>query len=376
MKRIAIIGAGIGGLTTAIALVQKGFEVEIFENTPEFKKAGSGINLAINAMQVYKRLGVYDDIIRASNYTNTMKARTKKLSILTSANFKKFEKLHGVKTVAIHRAVLHNILVKHIGSTKIHLNKKLNHLEDIDGIVSMYFEDGTVHKSEIVIGADGIHSAVRKSIFDNTELRDAEQICWRGISQAKIGKEFKEELNEIWGKGNRFGFVHISKDEIYWFALIHKKKFISKDVDLVNIFSDYHQMVKNIIIGTPKEEIICSEIWDLKPIDKWYKGNVCLVGDAGHATTPNMGQGAVQAVESAMALSICLQEESSIDHAFARYQEMRKDKANQIIKTSWLLGKLAQSDNTIVCAMRNFITRITPNIVTEKQSEKVFKLNY
>jgi 2-polyprenyl-6-methoxyphenol hydroxylase-like FAD-dependent oxidoreductase len=376
MKKITIIGAGIGGLTTAISLIQKGFEVEIFENSPAFKKAGSGINLAINAMQIYRKLGVYDDILQKANYTNSMNALTKKLNVLTSANFQKFEKKYNAKTVAIHRATLHEILVSHIGNTKIHLNKKLTYLEQKNGIVSLTFEDGTNHNTEIVIGADGIHSNVRKSIFKNTELRDAKQVCWRGISNAKINKKHKEELNEIWGKGNRFGFIHITLDEIYWFALIDKKEFKSKGDDLMKIFSDYPQIVKDIITGTEKKDILCSEIWDLKPIDKWYKGHVCLLGDAGHATTPNMGQGAVQAIESAMALSICLKEEESIETAFLRYEIIRKEKANYIIKTSWLLGKIAQSNNSLICFLRNFILKITPKYITEKQSDKVFKLNY
>lgn len=374
--KITIIGAGISGLTTAIALNKKGFEVEIFENTTVFKKAGSGINLAINAMQVYKRLGVYNDILQNANYTNVINVRTKKLGFITRTNFKKFEKKYNVKTVAIHRATLHNILLNHIGNTKIHLNKKLKHLEQKNGKVILNFEDGTKHTSKIVIGADGIHSKVRQSIFNNTKLRDAKQICWRGISNAKIDVKYKEELNEIWGKGNRFGFVPIAKDKIYWFALINKKKFKSKDVDLINTFLDYPQLVKNIIVKTPKKDIICNEIWDLKPINKWYKGNVCLVGDAAHATTPNMGQGAVQAIESAMALSICLNEENNIEAAFSSYQKMRKDKTNYIVKTSWMIGKLAQSTNPIVYFLRSFIGKIIPKSMMEKQNKKMFELNF
>ncbi len=376
MKKIIIIGAGIGGLTTAIALKQKGFEVEIFESSPEFKKAGSGINLAINAMQIYKRLGVYDDILSSANYTNSMNALSKKLKVLTSANFKKFEKKYSAKTVAIHRARLHEILVSHLGNTKIHLNKKLKYLEQKNGIVNLIFEDGSKHTAEVVIGADGIHSNVRNSIFKNTKLRDAKQVCWRGISKAKIDKKCKEKLNEIWGKGNRFGFVHINDDEIYWFGLINKKEFKTKDENLLNIFLDYPQMVKNIIARTEKKDILCNEIWDLKPIEKWHKGNVCLIGDAAHATTPNMGQGACQAIESSMVLSKCLKEEENIETAFLRYENIRKEKANYVIKTSWFLGKIAQSSNSFVCTLRNFVAKITPKYITEKQSEKILKLNY
>ena len=376
MNKITIIGAGIGGLTTAIALIQKGFEVEIFENSPAFKKAGSGINLAINAMQIYKELGVYDDILLQANYTNSMNALNKKLKVLTSAKLQKFEEKYKVKTVAIHRASLHEILLNHIGNTKIHLNKKLKSLEQNNGNVNLVFEDGTSHNATLVIGADGIHSNVRKSIFKNTELRDAKQVCWRGISKARIDKKYKKELNEIWGKGNRFGFVHINSEEVYWFGLINKDKFKSKDEDLQQIFSDYPQTVKNIIAETDKKEILCNEIWDLKPIDKWYNGNVCLLGDAAHATTPNLGQGACQAIESAMALSICLKEENNIETAFYKYQLIRKEKANYVTKTSWLLGKMAQSNNSIICILRNVITKLTPKFITEKQSEKILKLNF
>jgi len=376
MNKITIIGAGIGGLTTAIALIQKGFEVEIFENSPAFKKAGSGINLAINAMQIYKELGVYDDILLQGNYTNSMNALSKKLKVFTSARFEKFEEKYKVKTVAIHRASLHKILLNHIDNTKIHLNKKLKSLEQNNGNVNLVFEDGTSHNATLVIGADGIHSNVRKSIFKNTELRDAKQVCWRGISKAKIDKKYKKELNEIWGKGNRFGFVHITPEEVYWFGLINKDKFKSKDEDLQQIFSDYPQTVKNIIAETDKKEILCNEIWDLKPIDKWYNGNVCLLGDAAHATTPNLGQGACQAIESAMALSICLKEENNIETAFYKYQLIRKEKANYVTKTSWLLGKMAQSNNSIICILRNVITKLTPKFITEKQSEKILKLNF
>ncbi len=379
MKQITIIGAGIGGLTAAIALQQRGFEVEIFESTPEFGKAGSGINLAINAMQVFKRLGLYDTILEHAHITHSMNIRTKNLGYLAVAPLSKFETEFEVKSVAIHRATLHKILIQQIGNTgntKIHLNKKLRSLKQDKETIDLLFEDGTVHTSQIVIGADGIHSVVRASIFNDSELRDAGQICWRGISSASISPEHRGELNEIWGKGKRFGFVHIKENEIYWFAVMNKNTLMKQDLDLKDLFSDYHPTVMTIIGGTQKENVLRNEIWDLKPIATWYHGNVCLLGDACHATTPNMGQGAVQAVESAMALSICLSEESKIEEAFKRYQKIRKKKANHITDTSWRIGKLAQVNNPIGALLRDMLLKITPRAVMEKQNRRVFELNY
>jgi len=375
-KKITIIGAGIAGLTTAVALNQKGFEVEIYESTEEFNEAGSGINLAINAMQVFKRLGIYDNIRAHGYHTKSMNVRSKNLGYLTKASLLEFETDYNVEAVAIHRATLHEVLLNHIGDTKIHLNKKLKSIIKDKDTTVLTFEDEAVRFTDIVIGADGIHSAVRKAIFKNTTLRDAKQVCWRGISTAKIGTQFKGELNEVWDIGKRFGFTHISDHQVYWFGLMDKDTFYKNNPDVTEVFSNYNPTVQAIIQHTPKDKIIQGEIWDLQPLDIWYKDAVCLIGDACHATTPNLGQGAVQAIESAYVLSNCLNEEPTAKEAFEAYQNIRIDKAKHVVNTSWKIGKLAQSNNKIVCLLRDFLLRLTPNQVMKMQNAKVFKLNY
>ncbi|WP_040280306.1 FAD-dependent monooxygenase [Psychroserpens damuponensis] len=375
-KKITIIGAGIAGLTTAIALKQKGFQVEIYESTEKFKDVGSGINLAINAMQIFKRLGIYEDIRTNGHHTKSMNIRSQKLGYLAKASLLDFEADYNVQAVAIHRATLHKILLKHIGDTKIHLNKKLKSIiKDKDSTV-LAFEDDTVRFTDIVIGADGIHSAVRKSIFRDTSLRDAKQICWRGISTIKIDSQFNNELNEIWGQGTRFGFVHINDQQVYWFGLMDKNMFYKNKPNVSSVFANYHPTVQSIIQHTPEEKIIQGEIWDLQPLEKWYKDTVCLVGDACHATTPNLGQGAVQAIESAYVLSNCLSKEQSLETTFETYQSIRIKKARHVIDTSWRIGKLAQSNNKIVCLIRDFLVKLTPSKVMKKQNAKVFELDY
>ena len=375
MKKITIIGAGIGGLTTAIALKLKGFEVEIFEKTIAFGEAGSGINLSINAMQVYKRLGIYQDILKEANPLNSMNVRAKNLALLMSSKLGRFEKFYQVKAVAIHRARLHEILLRSLGDVPIHLNKKLKSLNQTHEKVHLQFEDGTAHLADIVIGADGIHSITRQFIVDNAVLRDAQQVCWRGISTVKIDEKFRGELNEIWGKGNRFGFVHLNRNQLYWFALIDKKYYTDK-TSILEVFSSYHPMINKIIKGSPQENILLNEIWDLEPLSKWHKGNVCLLGDACHATTPNMGQGAVQAIESAMALSICLEEVHNVEQAFNRYQTIRKEKAHHVTNTSWKIGKIAQANNSLVVLFRNLFLKMTPSSVADKANKRLFELNF
>ncbi len=377
IDKITIIGAGIGGLTVAIALKKKGFEVEIFEAASAFGKAGSGINLAINAMQVYKRLGLYDEIFKAGSYTSVMAITDAKLNPLSTINLKPFEKKHYVKSVAIHRAKLHQILLNQLPNVPLYLNKKVKIVTQSKKGIKIQFEDNSVHQAEVVIGADGIHSVVRKSIFTSTELRVVKQICWRGITEIEISDKYQTELNELWGKGKRFGFVAISDNKYYWYALANYKKNYKeefKEVDLVEYYSDFHPLISQIIKSTPKENILTNKMADLKPIPTWYNQNICLLGDSAHATTPNLGQGAGQAIESAMVLANCLAKHKTIENAFAVYQNTRMKKAINVVTTSWRIGKIAHLENSFAIKLRNFILRVIPERIAAKQNAHIFEI--
>ncbi len=376
--KITIIGAGIGGLTAAIALKRKGFEVEIYEAAPKFKKAGSGINLALNAMQVYKRLGLYDAILKAGSYTNKMAITDENLKPLSVIDLKGFEEKHQVKSVAIHRAELHQILLQNLIDVPICLGKKLKSLKQADGEINIQFEDGTSHKATVLIGADGIHSKVRRSIYGDTELRTANQICWRGVVTIELPEKYKTELNELWGKGKRFGFVAIAKNQYYWYALAnfkrnHREEF--KGIELADFYSGFHPLVPEIIKSTSRENILTNEMADLKPIKTWYNKNVCLVGDAAHATTPNLGQGACQAIESALVLSNCLNKCKTFENAFKQYQDIRRSKAVNVVNTSWKIGKLAHLENSLAVKLRNYILKITPEKIARKQTAPIFEID-
>jgi len=377
--KITIIGAGIGGLTTAIALEQKGFEVEIFESFPEMKRMGAGIVLANNAMSVFQRLGLSETIYKNSNRISSLRLVDEKLKVLTEINLTSFEKKLGVHYAAIHRGTLQEILLKNLNSTKLHLGKRLKYVENYEKTIHLHFENGTSHEANILVGADGIHSEVRNLFFPKTTIRNAHQVCWRGITKMKLPKKFHHELNECWGKGTRFGIVPLAAGEIYWFALANYKDDFRtefQETDLEKMFSDYDPIITKIIHSTPTNKIIVNEINDLKPIKKWHTNKVCLIGDAAHATTPNMGQGACQSIEDALALSLCLEKEKNLEKAFSNFQKLRIKKANGVINQSWQVGKIAQLENSFGRKIRNSIMRITPDSLGKKQSAKLFELNF
>ncbi len=373
--KITIIGAGIGGLTAAISLKQKGFQVEVYESAKAFSNVGAGINLAINAMQIFKKLGIDQEIITNGSYTRSMIITDPNLKVITNVDMKESEIDFKAKSIAIHRASLHNILLDNLKDIPVHLNKKLQSVIQTDNKVELVFADGTQHTTDILIGADGIHSAVRQSIFPDSQIRSARQICWRGITKIQIPEKYQIELNEMWGPGKRFGFVHINKDEIYWYALADEDtKHTFETLD--QLFSDFHPVVNQIINSTESNRILTNKMFDLNHLPMWHDKNICLIGDAAHATTPNLGQGACQAIESAFVLAQNLKKYDQISDAFKNYEKVRQKRAKEIVDLSWRIGKISHLKNKLMIKVRNVAMRLIPDRLSKKQSAKNFKLEY
>lgn len=373
-EAVTIIGAGIGGLTTALTLQQKGLQVTVFEASPEIKPVGAGIIIANNAMQVFQKLGIQDKIEKAGNKISYIKITDAQLKPISVVDLKEYEKKHAVHNIAIHRGKLQKILADEVGYENIRLSKRLSKIEKKE-VFKLTFEDNSTFESKLVIGADGIKSVVRNQLFEKSTLRDARQICWRGICDMKLPEKYHTEINEAWGKGKRFGFVKISEAKVYWFALINAKNAILGEQNVIELFSDFHVDIQNIIAATPENQIIISDIMDLKPIDKWQNENVCLIGDAAHATTPNLGQGACQAVEDAYVLGRLLESGMPIENTFKYYEKARRKKAHAIVNTSWTFGKMAHMENEFGIWLRNIFLRNLPKAVQRKQMNALFKLD-
>lgn len=372
---IDIIGAGIGGLTTAIALEEKGIKTRIFEQANQIKEVGAGIILANNGMQVFEKLGLRKAIEENGNSISSMNITKSNLKPLSKIDLSYFERKYNTKNIAIHRGKLQQILIDKLKSTEINLAHKLTTIVKNENGYDLSFENGNQIKSSTILGADGLNSIVRQNIFPNNSIRNANQICWRGVTEYELPLKFRNELNEAWGKSERFGFVQISENNVYWYALKSFKK--DKNEFSLNYlhqyFSSYNSVIIDLIYSTKKEQINTAEISDLKPTNTWFKENVCLIGDSAHATTPNMGQGACQAIEDAYVLSECINK-YSIAKAFSEYQKLRLTKAQQVVKTSWLVGKMAHISNPILISLRNQLLRLTPASVNRKQNEQIFQL--
>lgn len=373
MKQVTIIGAGIGGLTAALMFQQNGIEVAVYEAAQELRPVGAGIMIANNAMQVFRSLGIHEKIAKAGLRLSNMVITDENLKAISPIDLTGFEKKYGVHNVAIHRSDLQKILAEEVGYDNLNLGKKLDTIQAHETGFTLHFEDATSLETPLLIGADGIKSVVRKKLFHKNTLRDAQQVCWRGISEISLPEQYQQTGIEAWGKGKRFGFVPLKNNKVYWFALQNTPLVTHENLN--EIFNEFHPDFHSILDATPKEQIIRSDIMDLKPIPKWYAKNVCLIGDAAHATTPNLGQGACQAIEDAYCLGKLLENGLSDEQLFEEYQKSRRKKVDYIVNTSWRLGKIAQLESPIGSWLRNNLMRLTPNSLNTKQLETIFSID-
>lgn len=377
MKGI-IIGGGIAGLTTAIALRQAGVEVEVHEAAPELKPVGAGISLSINAMRVYRRLGLHEAIAAMGAPAHHLRACDHKQRVINETDGRKYAEQYGVGFVLIHRARLQDTLMAALPEGIVHTGRRLAHFEDNGTSVEAHFEDGHVATGDFLIGADGIHSATRRQLFPGAKLRYSGQTCWRGITQFSLTSDASNIQFEAWGGEYRFGCTPIGFGEVYWFAVQAAPaggKDGSKQLneELAGKFAHFASPVPELLHATDPSHIIRNDLYDLEPMPRWHHGRALLIGDAAHATTPNMGQGGCQAAEDAHYLRKLFVKGLPLPELFMEFERIRRPKVDWVVNNSWRFGKMAHW--RYGKGLRNALLRMMPKSVTDKQLSRVFDID-
>jgi 2-polyprenyl-6-methoxyphenol hydroxylase-like FAD-dependent oxidoreductase len=378
-NKIGIIGAGIAGLTTAIALKNIGIETSIFESAPKIKPLGAGLGLAANAIKAFKVLGIEEKVIKAGKEIDRFEILDEKGKLVTGTDNKALNEKYGLNNFTIHRARLHEVLLSELSKDSIYLNKKASSVEDNNKGISVLFEDGTKEIFDHLIVADGIHSSIRQQLTPQVTPRYAGYTCWRAVID-NPGISLPA-ATETWGSKGRFGIIPSAENQIYWFACINSKANNQKlkayrAADLLHQFSGYHSEVIEVLKHTNDELIIWNDIIDLPPAPHYAFGKIVLIGDAAHATTPNMGQGACQAIEDAVILADEIKNNSSIEEAFKKFEKRRIKRTHWITNTSKQLGDIAQLENYILIKLRNAFLRNTPASFKEKNIERLYDVDF
>ncbi len=373
-----IIGAGIGGLVTAIALRKQNIDVMIYEAAAQLAPVGAGILVPPNAMNVLDRLGLAGKVAEAGMPIDSFAILddTGKLISESSARFSANN--ITLPTVAIHRGALQNVFIQSLPAEIIKTGKRCTHVEvGIKG-ARAFFEDGTEQSSRFIIGADGLRSRVRQALFPRSTLRYSGQVCWRGVADMSLQNSRQKQLVEIWGAGKRFGFVPVDRERVYWFATRTTKAGWGADQDelktwLSQLYAEFPEVVTELIACTPEAAILRDDINDLSPMKDWYRGAVVLIGDAAHATTPNLGQGGAQAMEDSWVLAQKMATCPNYEDAFRLFQQQRYARVRKIVSTSLQVARITNLSSTTLCKMRNLVLRSIPRAVTRKQTQMLYE---
>ncbi|MDN4492977.1 FAD-dependent monooxygenase [Ureibacillus aquaedulcis] len=360
--RIAIVGGGIGGLCTAIALQQAGIETVVFEGSSEIKSVGAGLGIGNNAIKALAKLDLDQQVIEAGRILEAMIIYDETGKQINKMDTKFISEQFGTDNVTIHRAALHGILLRNLKQETVLCGKKCVDFFQDENVVRLTFEDGSVATANYVIASDGIHSLFRKKLIPDSYPRYAGYTCWRGVADVDQIKRYQNAASETWGPNGRFGIVPLAGQKVYWFACVNAPYNDSETArlrknEIFTLFKDYHAPIPELINLTKAEAILHNDIIDIVPIKQFAFGRILLIGDAAHATTPNMGQGAGQAIEDAIILASCISKFSSMEDAFKHFEKLRVKRTAKIIKMSRRIGEVAQSENRIFIKLRDYLLR-------------------
>lgn len=378
MPRAVIVGAGIGGLTAAIALKQTGWDVSVHERAQELREVGAGITLWANAVKVLRKLGVGEAIESASATIRQTEIRTWRGKLLLGSDFDEVNRKLNAPTIGIHRADLQSKLADALGREHINLGMTcVSYVHDEKGATALFAEGDEV-RGQLLLGADGIQSLVRNQLLGNEPPRYAGYTAWRGVGLINRPEVPLGVTLLALGRGSQVGMLPIGAGRTYWFATANVPAGEAAGpgghkADLLKRFGDWYPAFPAAIDATPDEAILRNDIIDRPPVRTWTDGRVTLLGDAAHPTTPNLGQGACQAIESAYVLAKCLREADDVPSGLLAYERARFDRTAQITNESWKLGKILAYENPLKCWLRDRLLSLMGSHA-RKQTEKLISV--
>ena len=314
-----VIGAGIGGLTAAVALRQVGWSVTVLERAPIIAEVGAGLTLWPNAVRA---LGVLD---------LAEKVEAHALPTISRGNIRtprgrwlRHNHPDDVGVLAIHRADLHQTIQQALPESCLHTDAEVISVAP-DGKV-IYRHAGEEHEltADLVVAADGVNSVTRRTLWSGERLFQKRTV-WRGVTPSGSVWPVRECLTL--GRGQQVGLLPLPDERVYWFVIVNSdqpnKQFADEQAEVLRLVKGWHPPIPALVKATPPEQVLHNDIVDLDPLETFVRDRVVLLGDAAHAMPPDLGQGACQAIEDAVVLASALAS-AELPAALAQYDEARR----------------------------------------------------
>jgi 2-polyprenyl-6-methoxyphenol hydroxylase-like FAD-dependent oxidoreductase len=366
--RALVVGGGIGGTTAGCALHRAGVEAAVFEQADDVRRiyVGSGIHLWNNTMRALAEVGLDRKVMDVSGpgaivehfdiYSHTGR-------LLASVPLERTRARIGAECVGINRAELLPALAEELPAGVLRLGKRCVGFEQTDGAVVARFGDGSEERGEVLIGADGAHSTIRRQLLGDGAPRYAGYTIWQGITNVRESIAPVGLFPILFGPGQRFAYYHVNEVRLYWFAVANAPEGGSEPAEerkamLLERFRGWPAHIAEIIESTPVEATHRRDLYDREPDERWGEGRATLLGDAAHAMTFDLGQGAGQSIEDAVVLARCLADVADPAEALREYERRRMKRTAHMQKLSRFVGRTAAWEQPAAVRLREVAWRV------------------
>lgn len=357
--RIAVIGAGIAGLVSACSLQRDGHEVTVYEQREHPGADGAGLTLFGNAFDALAAVGLFD-VVR--NVSSGAIARMRAGQRAPDGSWLLTLPSTAVATLrSVHRVTLYDALVSQLAAGT--LRSGTTAFVSCNGSPNILVNGASV-EFDLVLVADGVRSKNRERLGLESGLSYAGYTAWRGVTDRSV--DIDHAAGETWGRRSIFGIVPLPEDQLYWFGTLTTEAgriFEDERQAVHDTFGTWHDPIPACLEATPSGNIIRHDIYELaKPLATFTRGRTVLLGDAAHAMTPNLGQGAGQAIEDAVTLALLLgrRQGDDLEEVLARYNKLRRKRTTALWRQSRWMGNVAQASGPLTSWVRDMGMRLTP----------------
>ena len=367
-----IVGAGIGGLAAGLALRRAGWNVQIFERAASPRELGFALLLAPNAIAALRRLELADVVVRGGARMTGAEMRRADGRILRVFDASKIFDVLPEPPVVVLRQVLHGALLDAFGRSALVLGTTASGFEHSDGKVVLKLADGGSVNGDILIGADGAGSMVRRALHpEEPSPRPAGLFAVRGVVYGVQQALGAKSGAQYFGRGIEAGVARAGEDAVYWYLSLPSEYVTDASRERMRIAQQitaaFDERLRSIVNATRPEDLRIDELFDREPIRNWGRGSVTLLGDAAHPMLPHAGQGAAQALEDAVTLGRALDGAADYNRALRRYEEVRSERTRTVVLTARRNARIASVKSRAGCWLRDNVLRFVPDSVIARE---------
>jgi 2-polyprenyl-6-methoxyphenol hydroxylase-like FAD-dependent oxidoreductase len=358
-RRAIVVGAGIGGLTAALALRRAGLDVVVVEREPRLREVPAAVALGPGAVEILRGLGLGEAVEAVGSASEAATVRTWRGRQLAAAS---------PPLLVVQRQFLHTLLDGALDPDPVRLGARVVRVSQRERRATLHLADRSWLSADFVVGADGAHSVVRAHLADEPHARYSGFTAWQGIAPLRSAAAADLDPGVLYGPGATFGIARLPGHQAYWWATAYtpwrERDARTEQPELLARFREWEALVPMLVESTPSSGIVRTPLFARAPLRSLALGRVALLGDAAHPMLPVLAQGASQAIEDAAALAEAVAETAHTQEALDLYSARRLRRTNATARRSQRAARISHLRNPVAVALRNAAARVAPTLAT------------